>query len=330
MACSFSDENAAEQANQLVLELRKSYQLEAYVWEKDFTPEETLIGRGCNRWGGLKEMQYQNPENQLPEVAVLVGNYSSVDDPRAQETLERLRGFRPKSLGGEGTDQSEAVTGFMADVQRLKLNFVKPNERLRKNRGPLCKAFVAANPLLPKEFFRTDGVPQYLIDANSQLRYSLLKCPGRYSLKVGTFVGLNCIENSMRHADIKRRNRDARSELEQAEQRAHQLCEALRKAGYEAYEFHDVGCSMVTVGSFDRIGTTNAEGVTELDPPIAELMLKFQGRPVDREVSPNMPQGSYVNRTVPGTDVPLDVQPQLIEVPGKAALARQPGGTLRR
>ena len=333
MACSFSDEDADQQAHNLVLDLRANYGLEAFVWKQDFRGQETLTGRGVDKYGRPKKMQYQNPDCVLPEVAVLVGNYSSVDDSRAKKVLDELRSLIPKSLGGEGSDQSDAVTGFMADMRRLQKSFVSPSERLQQNRGPMCKAFLSPNPLLPKEFFRTEGLPDYIIEANSHLQYSLLKCPGKYTLKVGTFVGMNCIENSQRHSEIRQDKKDSVNHLENAEKQASELCAALRKLNYKAYEFHDVGSSIVTVGSFDRIGTPDENGVIELEQGIVELMEQFRGRPADQQL-PNLPQGSYVSRTVSGSEqgkaLSLDVQPQLVEVPGKSALARTPGSVIRK
>ena len=54
------------------------------------------------------------------------------------------------------------------------------------------------------------------------------------------------------------------SALEEAGEAAHKLVEVLRNQGYEAYEFHDRGSSIVTVGSFDSVGTPRADGKIEI------------------------------------------------------------------
>ncbi|MDD3469977.1 MAG: hypothetical protein PHE53_08365 [Thermoguttaceae bacterium] len=325
MACSFSDENAKELSQKLVLELRKKYNMEAYVYEKSFTPETTVIGRGIDKYGNPKKMQYQNPDTIRPEYAVFVGNYSTLDDPQAKKDQEHLRLIRPESLGGEGTDQSETKSAFLADVEKLRLSFVKPNEKF-KDKGPMGKAFITTNPLLPKEFFRHTELSSFIIDANKDLPYSLLKCPGKYSIKVATFTGLNCIVNSKRHREIEQKQLKT-SELEQAALRAHELCRALRANGYEAYEFHDNGESIVTVGSFDRVGTMENGLLVEMDAPITVLMQEFMGVPSDNPSS-GVP---YVGIEVPGTPIRPDIQPTIINVPGKSAVAQALGnGTVRR
>ena len=57
---------------------------------------------------------------------------------------------------------------------------------------------------------------------------------------------------------------------------AHKLTLALRKKGYEAYEFHDRFSSIVTVGSFDSTGTPRADGKTEINPAAYKIMCAFR------------------------------------------------------
>ena len=87
MACSFSGQRAGEQARELVLELRKRYKLEAYTYRRTFDLGKDVYGRGVNRFGEPPKMQYRRG-SEVDEVAVLVGNYRSVDDSEAQETLQ--------------------------------------------------------------------------------------------------------------------------------------------------------------------------------------------------------------------------------------------------
>jgi len=61
--------------------------------------------------------------------------------------------------------------------------------------------------------------------------------------------------------------------------KAHELTLALRQKGYEAYEFHDRGASIVTVGSFDSLGTRRPDGKIELDPRIVQIINTFAAEP---------------------------------------------------
>jgi hypothetical protein len=67
--------------------------------------------------------------------------------------------------------------------------------------------------------------------------------------------------------------------LAAAAQKAHDLTEGLRLKGWEAYEFHDINASLVTVGSFDSVGTPRADGKTEINPEVHRLLEVFRGKP---------------------------------------------------
>ena len=60
--------------------------------------------------------------------------------------------------------------------------------------------------------------------------------------------------------------KEMKSELAEAAKKADKLTKALRKKGYEAYQFHDRYASIVTVGSFNSVGTPRADGRTEINP----------------------------------------------------------------
>ena len=85
MTCSFSGEKAREQAKELALELRKRYKLPAYVYEKKFDLGKDIQGRGVDELGRPKKMKNLHGGTEVNEIAVLVGDYPSVDDPEAQE-----------------------------------------------------------------------------------------------------------------------------------------------------------------------------------------------------------------------------------------------------
>ncbi len=45
--------------------------------------------------------------------------------------------------------------------------------------------------------------------------------------------------------------------------------------GYDAYEFHDRSSSIVTVGSFDSVGTRRRRGKIEINPTVHKIMPRF-------------------------------------------------------
>ena len=73
----------------------------------------------------------------------------------------------------------------------------------------------------------------------------------------------------------KGRTLNMKSRLIDAAEKAHKLTEALRAKGVQAYEFHDRASSIVTIGSFDSVGTPQPNGQIELNPQIHAIMQKY-------------------------------------------------------
>jgi hypothetical protein len=101
-----------------------------------------------------------------------------------------------------------------------------------------------------------------------------------------------------------------KSWLEDAAKNAHTLTEALRKKDYEAYEFHDRNSSIVTVGSFDTVGTPRSDGKIEINPGVHTIMRTFGA---EAKVTPG--QTAQVGKPKKLAGIPFDVQPVPVEVP---------------
>ncbi len=86
---------------------------------------------------------------------------------------------------------------------------------------------------------------------------------------------------------------------------------ALRTKGYEAYEFHDRFASIVTVGSFNSVGTPRSDGKIEINPMIHQLMQVFAAKPMGGELVPKQVIG-----------ILCDIQPIPVEVP-KRSISRE-------
>ena len=94
--------------------------------------------------------------------------------------------------------------------------------------------------------------------------------------------------------------------LVEAAEKAHRLTASLRKAGWEAWEYHDRESSIVCIGSLDSKTVPGPQG-TAMHPEIARIV---------RELGPDptrLATGVVLPRTVDG--VMLDVQPAPIQVP---------------
>src|SRR5690606_2719759 len=91
--------------------------------------------------------------------------------------------------------------------------------------------------------------------------------------------------------------------------KAHKLTVALREKGIEAYEFHDEFESIVTVGSFDSVGTPRPDGKTEINPAVHAVIESYKAIPMPWQGG----QLALRPRTLNG--IPFDAQPWPVEVP---------------
>jgi hypothetical protein len=324
MSCSFSGEGAEKQAKELVYELRKRYKLPAYTYRAQFdlgqAPGRTTPKAGC-QW---RYQRYKDkPKAEIDEVGVLVGNYPSADDAGAHETLNKLKYARPECLDlKEGKSTNQTLTGWRLAQQRVYEMIGSEKKKL----GPMRHAFVTPNPLLPSDHFAAKGIDDVVLALNKDVPYSLLDCPGKYTVQVATFKGTVIIKQD----EIKaiQDGKPMESELAVAAQKADKLTRALRMNGYEAYQFHDRYASIVTVGSFDSVGTPRPDGKTEIDPrvhrviqvfgpgdanPALQNALKAQG--LDKQTMAT-PVKNFVG-------IPFDIQPIPVLVP-KRPISRAP------
>jgi hypothetical protein len=301
MCTSFAGPTAEQQAHDLVLELRQKFKLEAYSFRKTFDFTESSDGIGWNRYGERKRMRYLNPA-RFDEIAVMVGNYTSIDGPDVEKALDVVKHAKPVTLGEKYREKSsQRFAGLRTIYRTVTL------DSEQKQKGPMGAAFITRNPLLPEEYFHAKGLDPFLVDINKPLEYSLLKNTGRYTVRVATFRGVD----TMKPAEFARLTTDERktSKLDVAAIKASKLCEALRSRGVEAYEFHDRTESIVTVGSFNEYGTPRPDGKTEINPAMHKIMQEYG--PLETRLA-NGSLGMQA-RLIDG--IPFDPQPWPVEVP---------------
>jgi hypothetical protein len=107
--------------------------------------------------------------------------------------------------------------------------------------------------------------------------------------------------------DPQLRARQSESRLVEAADKAHRLTLALRRAGWQAWEFHDRESSIVCVGSIDQLSVPEGDGRAAVHPEIARIV---------RELGPDpagLARGQIVPRAFDG--IMLDLQPKPIDVP---------------
>lgn len=318
MAITFSPKvketaDAYAQAQELVIELRSHYKLDAYVYEIVQDLSGGTTGLGVDRYQQPRRMKYQ--DDRIHEIAVVVGNFSAVDDPEAQRALKKLKNAQPDCLDVEKRQKQgkhdHRSLGLLRHMQRELNRKVESQQVL----GPLGHAFITVNPLLPKDYFTRKGLDEFVVEMNQPVKYSLLKCPGKYTCKIATFSGAVLIEQD-KIQQVQSGEKRLESRLEEAALKAHEMTMALRAKGYEAYEFHDRHASMVTVGSFDSVGTPRADGQLEMNPKLLNLIDTFSA---EKKIVPGQPPQVGTPKTI--LRIPFDVQAIPIEVP------RQPIGS---
>jgi hypothetical protein len=345
MCYSFSGDNAMPQATRLAEELRDRFKLKTYIYTHKFDltksiPQEAgwKLQDTEDETRKLVVPQKFKPagQAQFEEVAVLVGDFPTIDDNRAQTTLEKIKSLMPDSL--RDFDPIEADQGeALAPRVRLWRTDASTYKRHHKqgSKGPLGSAFLLTNPTLPDEYFQAQKVDTFVMDLNKPVKHSLLKNPKPYTVRVASFRGdstfnLDEIQEKQKEFSWLKRNKSAvQSSLMEAAGKANKLCEAFRAEGIEAYEFHDRHESYVCVGSFDWIVKEDSAGNKRQNPEVVETIMKYKGT---IESFPNMPNAvrPFVLPSMKKEGIACDVQPVPVLVPRASAEVRTASGILGR
>jgi hypothetical protein len=324
LACTFSSKGAdakqemkyvktaAQQAHDLVLELRQRYKCPAYIYSRDVKPDKAPA-LGLDEYGNPLRMKYKTGE--FVEIAVLVGNYQAIDAPEARKTLQDLKYATPYALRSkDGDPTTRELAAWRSLEDSVKETFQYWNVNKSRAMGPMGHAFLTANPLLPKDYFAPKGVVDKTVaKMNEDVQHSLLDCPGRYTVQIAHFTG-SVILDQRKIRDIAN-GQPMESRLAEAAINAHRMTEMLRSKGVDAYEFHDYHASIVTVGSFNSLGTPRADGRTELQPRIAEIIKTYGAQ------KENLSGADAMQAKATPDGIPYDVSPIVVEVPKRSISA---------
>ncbi len=331
MCYSFSGDDGKQQAIRLATELRESFGLKAYTYTHHFDLTQKIRENSIVGWKyvpGREEEMMLIPEqmtsandSNFEETAVLVGDFEAIDAPEAQQMLRNIKKLTPKSLLRAQSDEL---------IRRYR-------EIIQRNNYPLSHAMLLTNPMLPDEYFEKNGLDPFLIKMNKKVKFSLLDCPGKYSVRVATFRA----KSTMSLAEIKQKQDELKwyemkgkaikSKLEQCYHNANVLTKELRKQGVEAYEFHDREESYVCVGSFEWLTRTDGNGNRTQNPAVRQTILDYRGTAKDANRSLRRRSQTDTDRMVnmitypkvlpslrnrkKGEEIVFDVQPLPVIVP---------------
>ena len=303
MCTSFAGPTAEQQANDLATELRTQFRLQAYTFRQTFDFSKPTEGLGYNKYGDIRKMKYLNSA-KFEEIAVLVGNFSSVEDTDLTKTLDKLKHAHPRVLDTKYQENSSQRFAGLRTIYKA----LTPNQ-VRKQRGPMGAAFVTRNPLMPEEYFAAKGLDPFLVEINKDLPHNLLGNPGQFTVRVASFRGVDSLNKPAEFEKAIASRKVAK--IDEAAQKANDLCAALRAKGVEAYQFHDRTESIVTIGSFSDVGQPRADGKIEINPSVHRLMEEYG--PVKTALPGNSTQSGMQLRTLNG--IAFDPQPLPVQVP---------------
>jgi hypothetical protein len=362
VAASFSGNGSEKQARDLAQELRERCRLKAYVHEIDFNFRHDADG-GSDNYGAANRRRYKRGD-AVRELAVLIGDFPSIDDPDAQQMLARIKTLQPDALNVDPNQTAQS----MAQVRKFEDALLEKLGKPRK-RGPMGQAFFTRNPLLPREFFVPKGVDTFVAKMNEGVEHSLLDCPGRQTVKVATFRGKTILQTSAKEDVATKsffnvRKKEDHNPLVEAAENAHLLTKELRSHGFEAYEFHDRMESIVTIGSFASAAQQLPDGRVVAVPDVQKIIQAFDAS-FDTPADPLSPIGndartqrlveeqeqqiklqlnSQQAQIVPGLNpkhvkilsgrgknvkvqriIPMDIHPQIIDVPKRSVSSAYAG-----
>ena len=123
--------------------------------------------------------------------------------PEAQKTLQKLRYAEPECLKVDDGKATLADAGGAADdpAETFKTQIL-PDGSEKKKRGPMGHAFITTNPLLPADYYAPKkGIDELVLRMNKGVTYSLLDCPGKYTVQIAHFTG-NVVINQREIAAI--------------------------------------------------------------------------------------------------------------------------------
>lgn len=331
MCASFVGEEGEVQAQQLCQELARDYKLKAYIYRQQFDYTRAVPGIGYSDKEQVDAYGNHLPpkpatfralhDSQFEEIAVLVGDFPSIDHASAQRALEQIKHLQPKTLAGSGGEAVESTSQRMR-VWREIQKTVSGNPEI-KQKGPMRAAFLLPNPTIPEDYFAAPKVDAFLIKVNKQVEYSLLDCPGTWTVRVATFRGdatfdLNQIAAAEQETRRNQRGRDSEgNKLEMAAYRANRIVTELRRLGVEAYEYHDRNESMACVGAFDWHKKFDANGLEIENPEVLKIVQQFSA---DMEQTPGQ-QPMIIPKTLPALKrekISFDVKPVPVLVPKTA------------
>jgi hypothetical protein len=246
LAATYVGDDAPKLAHDLILELRRKYNMSAWLWNKG--GEERQKQR--ERW---RKMHEQANDAQVPlhgfrieeQCAVLIGGYKDIDAARRE--LDRIKNLKPPS--------DKSLMHLFFKVNRVKVGDEEMGQVEGAYVSPFIRSFVTRNPRVPVDRRAEARDDPFLKTLNADETYSLLKCRKPVTLVIATFQGTIAYESETKDPGnflSRLLPRKTPETLGLSAMNAHNMAEFLSKAGWsEVFVLHMRTGSLVTVGGFD-------------------------------------------------------------------------------
>lgn len=304
LAHSFAGSDGRQEAEQLADQLTAEFNLPTFIHEENFD----FTGKVDSPTAEGRVARYAN-QTRYQAFAVLVGEYTAIDDPALIKDLKQIKVAKPAVFATENattppTAEAETPLDAVRNIQKGLMARVG-----KTSPGPMRNAFATTNPMLPQEYFLTPEVDSFVMELNQPWEHNLLENPGKFTVVVATFAGLSAIADGKKEKEFTP-NEDR---MIKCAMLANKMTLELREDGIEAYQFHDRHASMVTIGNFERLGANGPGGKFEYDPAIRAVMATYcAGNKVEATAKGPALAPKHVE------SIPFDVKPTPIAVPRKS------------
>jgi hypothetical protein len=266
MAHTFRGPDATKYAMALILELRNSFGLPAYLFHLKIQPGGSNIRNvqpTANPGVPIGEVAPPEKYRIYDEAAVLVGDCKTIDE--AEALMRKVKKLHPKTLEALPTIWNHRK-GQGLKWAMVTQNPLQAAQNLYPGMGPKhgpTQSGQAFDPAVAAASFQMNRKPDPLIKQINGGPRSIFKCPGPYTLPVAEFTGRATTKNDPRFAEESfLRQSPLATAADDAEQLAAKLarCKTLDPA-FRPFVYHTRTSSIVCLGAFNGPG----------DPRLAKL-----------------------------------------------------------
>lgn len=297
MVCAhtFRGPEATRYAHALVLELRNSFQLPAYIFHLKIQPGGSNIHNvQPTAPNHIPNGEVAPPEKYrvFDEAAVLVGNSPTLDD--AEKVLHRVKKLKPKTVDalpsiwghrkGQGLYRAYITANPLQAAQNLYPGRNPDNVSLPTQSGETFDPYIATAALT--QTHKTDE----LLKRMNGGPHNIFKCAGPFTLSVAEFRGRSTANTrDPRFFNDKFLQKSPLAKAgDDAEELAANLMKCKNMRGFEAFVFHDRDRSVVTVGAFTGPNDPNLERLRGVILPLINEAAERKFTLVPLAPSPNL------------------------------------------